>query len=119
VRNKDKAPLLEAFGVRPVIGTLDDAAILSAEAKKADYVIHTADSSDHMPACKAILEGMKKRDDNPILIHIVSEGPHGYIPMSEMVLRRAERVYWSMMHAENMVSHDICFPYIPHKLVAF
>jgi hypothetical protein len=32
VRNTDRAPLLEAFGGRPVIGTLDDAAIISAEA---------------------------------------------------------------------------------------
>lgn len=71
MRNKDKAALLESFGVRPVIGTLDDAAILSAEAEKADVVIHTADSSDHVASCKAILEGMKKRNDNPILIHIV------------------------------------------------
>lgn len=65
--------------MRPVIGTLDDAAILSAEAEKADVVIHTADSSDNAPACKAILEGMKKRSDNPILIHIVR---HGHIHAS-------------------------------------
>lgn len=73
VRKKEKASLLESFGVHPVSGTLDDAAILSAEAEKADVVIHTADSSDHVASCKAILEGMKKRTDKPILIHIVRD----------------------------------------------
>ena len=59
--------------MRPVIGTLEDAAILSSEAEKADVVIHTADSSDNVAACEAILEGMKRRRDNPILIHIVRD----------------------------------------------
>ena len=72
MRNKEKASLLESLGVRPVLGTLDDGGILSAEAEKADIVIHTADSADHTASCKAILEGMKKRSDNPILIHNVS-----------------------------------------------
>ncbi|KAF8481469.1 hypothetical protein JB92DRAFT_3132745 [Gautieria morchelliformis] len=74
VRNKDKAALLESLGVRPVLGTLDNNAVLSAEAEKADVVIHTANSADHMASCKAILEGMKKRSDNPILIHISGTG---------------------------------------------
>lgn len=73
VRNKEKASLLKSFGVHPIIGTLDDAAILSAEAQKADVVIHTADSSDHVASCEAILEGMQKISDNPILIHIVRD----------------------------------------------
>jgi hypothetical protein len=82
VRNRDKASLLESVGVRPVIGSLDDAALLSAEAEKADYVIHTADSADHMPSCRAILDGMKKRKDNPILIHIVSGHIRLYLAVS-------------------------------------
>ncbi|KAF8510863.1 hypothetical protein JB92DRAFT_3118626 [Gautieria morchelliformis] len=41
VRSREKASMLESLGVRPVIGSLDDAALLSAEAEKADYVIHT------------------------------------------------------------------------------
>lgn len=85
MRSKDKASLLESFGVRPVIGSLDDAAILSAEAERADIVIHTADSADHIPSVKAILEGMKKRTDNPILIHIVSRGPTSSFILPEMV----------------------------------
>ncbi|KAF8521363.1 hypothetical protein JB92DRAFT_3278957, partial [Gautieria morchelliformis] len=74
VRNEDKAALLESFGVHPVLGTLHDDAVLSAEAEKADVMIHTANSADHMASCKAILEGMKKRSDNPILIHISGTG---------------------------------------------
>jgi hypothetical protein len=72
VRTQEKYKLVESLGVRAVLGTLEDAPILAAEAEKADVVIHTADSADHLPACKAILEGMKRRSDNPILIHIVS-----------------------------------------------
>lgn len=102
MRNKEKASLLESLGVRPVLGTLDDAGILSAEAEKADVVIHTANSADHIPSCQAILEGMKKRSDTPILIHIVS----GSVVLTSLIFDvcRAERVYWPTMHAENMVS---------------
>ncbi|KAF8578200.1 NAD(P)-binding protein [Ramaria rubella] len=74
VRNKNKAVLLESLGVRPVLGSLGDATILADEAEKADIVIHTADSSDHVPSCKAILEGMQRRSDKPILIHISGTG---------------------------------------------
>jgi len=74
IRNKEKAAKLEALGVRPVVGTLNDAALLIEEASKADIVIHTADSSDHAPSAKAILETLGKRDDKPIYIHISGTG---------------------------------------------
>ena len=91
VRNKEKGSLLASVGVRPVIGTLDDAAILSAEAEKADVVIHTADSSDHVASCKAILEGMKKRSDHPILIHIVRRPAYFRFSNTEVIDLRVER----------------------------
>ncbi|KAF8509426.1 hypothetical protein BU17DRAFT_77845 [Hysterangium stoloniferum] len=74
VRNKNKAAKLEALGVRAVLGSLDDADILIEEASKADVVIHTAESAEHVPSVKAILEGLIKRDDNPIYIHISGTG---------------------------------------------
>jgi nucleoside-diphosphate-sugar epimerase len=58
VRDKGKAEQLLALGVTPVLGTLDDAALLTAEARHADGVINAA-SSDHRGAVEAMLEGLK------------------------------------------------------------
>ncbi|KAF7947764.1 hypothetical protein EAE96_008843 [Botrytis aclada] len=62
VRNSDRgAPVAAAFPkVRLVYGTLEDAAILEEEAAKADVVLHTADSSDHEIAAKAIATGLAR-----------------------------------------------------------
>ncbi|MBL0897665.1 MAG: NAD-dependent epimerase/dehydratase family protein [Reyranella sp.] len=57
VRDADKAKRLAAMGVEPVMGGLDDAAVLTAEAKRADGVINTA-SSDHRGAVEALVEGL-------------------------------------------------------------
>jgi len=60
--------------VRAVIGSLEDTAILTAEAEKADIVLHTADSAEHILSAKAILEGLKKKTHAAVYIHIVSVG---------------------------------------------
>lgn len=57
VRDVGKARRLAAMGVEPVIGDLDDAAILTAEARRADGVINTA-SSDHRGAVEALVQGL-------------------------------------------------------------
>lgn len=57
VRDAGKARRLAAMGVEPVIGDLDDAAILTAEARRADGVINTA-SSDHRGAVEALVQGL-------------------------------------------------------------
>jgi nucleoside-diphosphate-sugar epimerase len=57
VRNPQKAESLRAIGIEPVVGTLDDTALLTAEAKAADVVINAADS-DHEGAVEALLAGL-------------------------------------------------------------
>jgi nucleoside-diphosphate-sugar epimerase len=57
VRNQAKAEGVRAHGIEPVIGTLDDDALLTAEARAADAVINAADS-DHAGAVKALLAGL-------------------------------------------------------------
>ena len=79
VRDAEKGGGLAAFGVEPVIGTLDDAALLVAEARRADAVINTA-SSDHRGAVEALLEGLA--GSNKRFIHtsgssIVADDAHG------------------------------------------
>lgn len=54
VRDKAKAELVAAYGIDPVIGSLDDAAVLQAQARAADAVINTA-SSDHLGAVEALI----------------------------------------------------------------
>ncbi|KAI0368803.1 NAD-P-binding protein [Pilatotrama ljubarskyi] len=78
VRNAEKAKLLETkFGVKTVLGSLQDLDKLSTLAENAHIVIQTADC-DNTDAIKAILSGLKKRHektgDLPILIHTSGTG---------------------------------------------
>ena len=57
VRSPSKIEGVRAVGVEPVIGTLDDAALLTAEARAADAVVNAADS-DHLGAVEALLAGL-------------------------------------------------------------
>jgi hypothetical protein len=72
-RNAAKAQKLESqFGVKSVLGSLDDVQQLEEAAATADVVIHTADA-DHLPAAQAILRGLKRRHastgEAPTFIH--------------------------------------------------
>lgn len=79
VRDAEKARHLAAMGVEPVIGGLDDAAILKAEARRADGVINTA-SSDHRGAVEALVEALAG-SGRPLLhtsgSSIVADEAHG------------------------------------------
>ncbi|MGQ3298346.1 NAD-dependent epimerase/dehydratase family protein [Reyranella sp.] len=79
VRDAEKGKKLAVFGVEPVIGGLDDAAILSAEARRADAVVNTA-NSDHRGAIDAFLEALA--GSNKPFLHtsgssIVADDAHG------------------------------------------
>lgn len=79
VRDTEKARRLASFGVEPVTGSLDDAAVLMVEARRADAVVNTA-NSDHRGAVEALLEGLAG-SDKPF-IHtsgssIVADDAHG------------------------------------------
>lgn len=79
VRDAGKAKRLAAKGVESVMGGLDDAAILDAEARRADAVINTA-SSDHRGAVEALVGGLV--GSNKPFLHtsgssIVADEAHG------------------------------------------
>lgn len=57
VRDPDKAPQLRARGIIPVIGDLDDAALLTQEAQGADGVVNTA-NADHMPSVQVFVDAL-------------------------------------------------------------
>jgi nucleoside-diphosphate-sugar epimerase len=57
VRNDAKADVISAHGIEPVLGSLDDTAVLEAEARAADAVINTA-SSDHRGAVKTLIAAL-------------------------------------------------------------
>jgi len=57
VRDKAKADAVAAHGVDPVIGSLDDAALLQAEARVSDGVVNAA-SSGHRGAVEALIAGL-------------------------------------------------------------
>ncbi|KAI9371077.1 hypothetical protein BJX61DRAFT_543992 [Aspergillus egyptiacus] len=60
IRSEEKAKYVRELYpyVRIVMGGLDDSEILAREAAWADIVLHTADSSDHVGAAKAIARGL-------------------------------------------------------------
>ena len=57
VRSTEQAAEMTALGITPVIGTLDDSALLTEQAKKADAVINAA-SSDHRGAVETLLAAL-------------------------------------------------------------
>ncbi|MFC0399084.1 NAD-dependent epimerase/dehydratase family protein [Paraburkholderia rhizosphaerae] len=57
IRKPEQASELERLGIVPVIGSLDDRALLIAQAQAADAVINAA-SSDHRGAVEALIEGL-------------------------------------------------------------
>lgn len=58
VRNNDTAQRLEASGIKPVMGSLDDSELLFDMAQKSHAVINTA-NSDHLGSVQALLAGLK------------------------------------------------------------
>lgn len=61
VRSAEQAKGLTALGINPVIGTLDDSALLTEQARAADAVINAA-SSDHRAAVEALLDALRGSD---------------------------------------------------------
>src|SRR6201746_1232828 len=57
VRSQEKADAVRRFGIEPVMGTLDDAAVLAQAAKAADVVVNAA-SADHKGAATARLDAL-------------------------------------------------------------
>jgi len=66
VRSAEQAEEMTALGITPVIGTLDDSALLTEQAKKADAVINAA-SSDHRGAVETLLAAL--RGSNKTFLH--------------------------------------------------
>lgn len=61
VRSAEQAAELTSLGIVPVIGTLDDAVMLTEQARKADGVINAA-SSDHRGAVEALIAALRGTD---------------------------------------------------------
>ncbi len=58
VRSAEQAAELTALGITPVVGSLDDSALLTEQAQVADAVINAA-SSDHRAAVEVLLAALK------------------------------------------------------------
>jgi nucleoside-diphosphate-sugar epimerase len=66
VRSAEQADEMIALGITPVLGTLDDSALLTEQASRADAVINAA-SSDHRGAVEALIAGLK--GSNKAFVH--------------------------------------------------
>jgi nucleoside-diphosphate-sugar epimerase len=65
IRRAEQSGDLERLGIEPVIGSLDDTALLSKEARAADAVINAA-SSDHRGAVETLIAALEGTD-KPLL----------------------------------------------------
>ncbi|KAI0205383.1 nucleoside-diphosphate-sugar epimerase [Astrocystis sublimbata] len=79
VRNEERAKLVSGQypNAKFVYGGLDDSEVIENAAAAADIVVHTADSSDHLPAARAIAKGLSKghTDEKPgYWIHLCGTG---------------------------------------------
>ncbi|KAI0635602.1 NAD-P-binding protein [Trametes polyzona] len=114
VRNADKAKRLESeFGVKTVVGSLQDLDKLATLAENAHVVIHTADCDD-VDAIKAILRGLKARHektgDLPLLIHTSGLAEVGDDSKGESVNEKV----WSDLNIPDIESLP---PTAPHRPV--
>jgi nucleoside-diphosphate-sugar epimerase len=66
LRDRARADALAASGIQPVLGDLDDSALLAHEAAQADAVINAA-SSDHRPSIDALLHAL--RGSGKVFVH--------------------------------------------------
>jgi nucleoside-diphosphate-sugar epimerase len=57
VRRAEQCEALQALGIEPVVGSLDDRELLLAEARSADAVVNAA-SSDHRGALEVLIDGL-------------------------------------------------------------
>ncbi|KAI0769398.1 NAD-P-binding protein [Trametes elegans] len=77
LRNAAKADKLHPFGVKTVLGNLDDTDKIESLASQADIVFECADA-DHLGSMQAVLTGLKKRykqiGKTPTLIHTSGTG---------------------------------------------
>ncbi len=79
VRNDERAAQVRAHGIAPVLGTLDDAALLARCARSADAVVHAADA-DHRASVAALLNALRGSGKTFIQTSgssIVSDGADG------------------------------------------
>jgi nucleoside-diphosphate-sugar epimerase len=65
-RTEATAQLLRQRGIEPIIGSLDDAAVLTSAAQEADAVIHAA-SADHEPSVHTLVAALER--SGKLLIH--------------------------------------------------
>jgi nucleoside-diphosphate-sugar epimerase len=86
VRDRAKADAVAAHGVVPVLGSLDDTALLIDQARAADAVVNAA-SSDHRLAVEALIKGLE--GSGKALLHTSGSSIVGEEAMGEP----SERVY--------------------------
>lgn len=73
VRSKEAAEKLKTFNVTPVLGSLDDAKVVTKAVKDADVVVDIADS-DNLNAAKTFIKALSESKTPKILIHTSGTG---------------------------------------------
>ena len=120
VRSKAKADAVAAYGVEAIVGSLDDAALLQAEAQAADAVVNAA-SSDHRGAVEALIAGLSgsgkpliHSSGSSIVADLAMGEPSGRIfhegtpiePQAEKAARVA--IDWLVLNAPGIRSVVLC-----------
>ncbi|KAF9012835.1 NAD(P)-binding protein [Hymenopellis radicata] len=111
VRSAEKAQLLKALNVKPVIGSVSDSKLLTEQVAEADVVFNFVNCDD-LDAARAILDGMK--------LYYQRTG----VPASLIHTVRTLSEFAKGMHGTEEVYSDLDIPHIeslpptaPHRLV--
>ena len=92
VRSQEKAAALRRFGIEPVLGTLDDAGVLSQAAKAADVVVNAAcRSQGSAVALLDALAGSGKPFIHTSGSSVIGTRPRASVPMQYSTKTRHSR----------------------------
>ena len=111
VRSQQKADAVRARGIRPLLGTLDDAERLAQAAQAADIVVNAA-SADHKGAVTALLDALA--GSGKPFIHtsgssIVGTRSHGH--RSDAVFDESSAITPSPARAARVALNDLILSY--------
>lgn len=109
VRTRDTATRLDARGIEPVLGTLDDAALLEREARASDGVINAA-NADNATAAKALIAGLVG-SAKPFLhtsgSSVVADDARGNVRSEIVFSDEAELIVHPLKQARHEINQDI------------
>ncbi|KAF2476832.1 NAD(P)-binding protein [Lindgomyces ingoldianus] len=92
VRNAKLAATLEKAGAKPILGTLEDVDLITAQTTQHEVIINTS-SSDDLPSAKAILAGVRQRVLQSLPVTLIHTSGTGLLVDDAKGRYKSEKIY--------------------------